>query len=216
MGEKERMKKRYARLAPKYDLLHHLQTARMDEVYRRRVAQSVDINPGDMVLDVATGTGRTALKALAEEPGAYIVGTDLTYEMLQEGKKNTSKYANFSSATADIENLPYKDDSFDVVLSTYGIGGIREKDKAFEEIVRVARPYAEISAIEMCSPPEDRQFKNLLHKNLTREWVNKLWKFQDTDLPGWFEKYDIEIKGNEYLDHLVFGSNRVVYGKIRK
>ena len=219
MRQKESIRKLYSRWAPIYELAHHLQTIWTDSKYRNIVANIVDIQPGERVLDVSTGTGLTGLAALAKQPGAYVVGIDFTPAMLypaQDNIKKNSAEGRFGIVTGDMENLPFANNSFDVIISTYGIGGIEDREKAFAEIVRVAKPDARIAAIEMISPPLEKGLKRMAHKYLVEPWIKRFWGFRDIELEKPFEKHGINIERTEYYDEFVLGSSKLAYAIVRK
>lgn len=90
---------------------------------------------GKKVLDLGAGTGRMIhhLRNL----GANVVAADLSEKML---KKLHKKYPDIETIVADIEGLPFKDESFDCVLASFVIVHLKYLDKAFEEVYRVLKP----------------------------------------------------------------------------
>jgi len=219
MGQKEGIRKLYSRWAPIYDIAHHLQTIWRDSKYRYIVANIVDIQPGERVLDVSTGTGLTGLAALVKQPDAYVVGIDITPAMVyqaQDNIKNNFAEGRFGILIGDMEKLPFLNNSFDVIISTLGIGGIEDREKAFAEIFRVAKPGARIAAIEMVSPPLEKRLKRMVHKYLVEPWIKRLWGFRDIELERLFEKLGIDIERTEYYDEFVLGSSKLAYAIVRK
>ncbi len=79
-----------------------------------------EIGPGDRVLDVATGTGRTAV--LARMTGAVVEGQDLSPVLIGEAEHFAlaSGFPDLTFSESDAENLPYPNDVFSVVISTFG------------------------------------------------------------------------------------------------
>lgn len=98
------------------------------------------VRAGERVLDVATGTGITAIAA--RERGAVVTGIDLTPELLAIAERS-SKAAGFEDIRyleGDAEALPFEDASFDVVLSTCGHMFAPDQPKVARELARVTRP----------------------------------------------------------------------------
>ena len=98
------------------------------------------IRPGENVLDLATGTGVTAIAA--RERGANVTGVDLTPELLAVAR-DRAKDAGFGDIDfreGDAEALPFTDASFDVVLSTCGHMFAPDQPKVATELARVTRP----------------------------------------------------------------------------
>jgi len=110
--------------------------------------------PNWKVLDVATGTGHTAL-ALAPHV-AWVTGTDITPEMLAEGTslRNSRGVTNVVYTIADVHDLPFPDGSFDLVTCRRAAHHFRAIDRAIAEMGRVLRPEGRL-VIDDRSVPED-------------------------------------------------------------
>ena len=103
------------------------------------LVDAVDIQPGQRVLDVAAGTGTSALPAARR--GAQVTATDLTPELLDVGRADAAKAGlDITWQTADAEALPYPDSGFDVVLSAIGVMFAPHHQQAADELVRVCQP----------------------------------------------------------------------------
>jgi ubiquinone/menaquinone biosynthesis C-methylase UbiE len=94
---------------------------------------------GDDVLDVATGTGNTALAAWAA--GAVVTGLDLAPELLDVARQRSAKAgADITWVPGDAEALPFPHASFDHVLSTFGVQFVPRHDVVAAELERAVRP----------------------------------------------------------------------------
>jgi ubiquinone/menaquinone biosynthesis C-methylase UbiE len=103
------------------------------------LVETIDVQRGQRVLDVAAGTGTSAIPAARR--GAVVTATDLTPELLEVGR--TAAEAEGLALTwevADAEALPYDDGAFDVVLSAIGVMFAPHHQQAADELVRVCRP----------------------------------------------------------------------------
>ena len=98
------------------------------------------IRPGDRVLDLATGTGITAIAA--RERGAEVTGVDLTPELLAvaRSKAKDACFEDIDFREGDAEQLPFADAAFDVVVSTCGHMFAPDQPKVAAELARVTRP----------------------------------------------------------------------------
>ena len=110
------------------------------------LVDAVDVQPGQQVLDVAAGTGTSALPAARR--GAHVTATDLTPELLEVGRAQAGAAGlPITWATADAEALPYDDATFDVVLSAIGVMFAPHHRQAADELVRVCRPGGTIGTL---------------------------------------------------------------------
>lgn len=103
------------------------------------IVDRLGIEAGERVLDVATGTGNGAL--VAAERGALASGLDLTPKLLAvAAERATAAGVEVDLTEGDAEALPYEDDSFDAVISMFGVMFAPDHRRAAGELVRVCRP----------------------------------------------------------------------------
>lgn len=117
--------------------------AEMAETLRPAVERLVDaagIEPGMRVLDAATGTGIAAIEAA--RCGADVTGVDFAEELIAVAREQATAagQAGIRFDVADIEDLPYDDGSFDVVISSFGSIFAPRHDAAAFQLCRVLRP----------------------------------------------------------------------------
>jgi SAM-dependent methyltransferase len=104
-----------------------------------RLVEACGIEPGMRVLDVAAGTGNASLPAAAA--GADVTASDLTPELLEAGRARAQEAGlSLEWVEADAENLPFDDQSFDVVMSSIGAMFAPRHQDVADELVRVCRP----------------------------------------------------------------------------
>lgn len=107
------------------------------------VVASVGIGEGDRVLDVATGTGNAALVAAAL--GGEVTGLDLTPKLIEVARQRAQEAElRVEFLEGDAENLPFDDDSFDRVVSVFGVMFAPDQQRAADELARVCRPGGKI------------------------------------------------------------------------
>jgi ubiquinone/menaquinone biosynthesis C-methylase UbiE len=110
------------------------------------LVDTLDVQRGQRVLDVAAGTGTSALPSARR--GAEVTATDLTPELLDVGRAAAdAEGLELTWQTADAEALPYSDGDFDVVLSSIGVMFAPHHQQAADELVRVCRPGGTIGVL---------------------------------------------------------------------
>ncbi len=101
------------------------------------------IKEGDHVLDLGSGAGNDCFvaRAIVGEKGK-VTGLDFTEQMINKARENCQKlkFENVEFVLGDIEDMPFEDNSFDVVISNCVLNLVPDKKKAFREIFRVLKP----------------------------------------------------------------------------
>lgn len=107
------------------------------------LCEAVDVHPGHKVLDVATGSGNTALAAARR--GGEVIGIDFVPALLERGQERAAaERLRITFQDGDAENIPFADTSFDMVLSTFGAMFASNQEKTARELLRVCRPGGKI------------------------------------------------------------------------
>ncbi len=111
-----------------------------------RLIRRVGVRPGEAVLDVACGTGNTAIPAA--QAGGQVTGLDLTPELLDVARRRAAEAgAHVTWLEGDAEDLPFDEASFDVVLSTFGCMFAPRHEVVVDELARVLRPGGRIGLV---------------------------------------------------------------------
>jgi SAM-dependent methyltransferase len=118
--------------------------ARHIEACAEALVERVGAGPGRDLLDVATGTGNVAIPAALA--GASVTGLDLTPELLEVARRRAGDAGvDVHFIEGDAEQLPFEDDSFDLLTSCFGVIFAPRQAHAAAELTRVARPGATIA-----------------------------------------------------------------------
>jgi ubiquinone/menaquinone biosynthesis C-methylase UbiE len=104
-----------------------------------RLCDTVDLRAGERVLDVATGSGNTAIAAARRL--CEVTGVDYVPGLLERGRSRAAaEGVPVEFKEGDAEALPAQDGSYDVVLSTFGVMFAPNQEQAARELLRVCRP----------------------------------------------------------------------------
>jgi SAM-dependent methyltransferase len=109
-----------------------------------QLAEAANINPGERVLDVAAGNGNATLAAARRF--ADVTSTDYVESLLEKGRTRTeAEGMEVTFRQADVEALPFADNQFDAVMSTFGCMFAPNQVATASEMARVARPGGRIA-----------------------------------------------------------------------
>jgi demethylmenaquinone methyltransferase/2-methoxy-6-polyprenyl-1,4-benzoquinol methylase len=144
-----RARELFAPLGPTYDRYARLLSLGQDPRWRRFLVSRLPVGPGDVVLDVATGTGAVALE-LVRQKGCRVVGLDQSPEMLAEARRRVPAGVELVEGRA--EELPFADRRFDGLTFTYLLRYVDDPAATLRELARVVRPGATIAMLEFAVP----------------------------------------------------------------
>lgn len=134
-------------VARRYDLTNDILSFGQDRRWRRDVVDAVGARAGELVLDLAAGTG-TSSQALAEG-GAQVVPTDFSLGMLRVGKEGRPA---LPFTAGDGTKLPFRDDTFDAVTISFGLRNIVDPAAGLAELRRVTKPGGRLVVCEFSHP----------------------------------------------------------------
>lgn len=145
-------------IAHRYDWLNHFLSAGRDRAWRQRAAQGLKRQDNPAVLDLCGGTGDFLLAFKANQPGIdtpHSVIADFSLQMLAKAPtKLNAVFAGHPPASigADALTLPFRDESFDVVLCGYGMRNLDNLDTGLREVKRVLKPGGQLCVLEFFRP----------------------------------------------------------------
>jgi len=109
------------------------------QIVGEQLAEAADVRAGERVLDVAAGNGNATLAAARRH--AEVTSTDYVATLLELGSaRAAAEGLKVRFLTADVEELPFADASFDVVLSTFGVMFAPQHERSAAQMLRVVRP----------------------------------------------------------------------------
>jgi ubiquinone/menaquinone biosynthesis C-methylase UbiE len=167
-----------------------------------RLQEVVDLarpKPGDLVLDVATGTGNTAF---ALSPYVRrVIGLDVTREMLEQARRLTAERGvkNVDWVLGDVAALPFQDETFDLYTVRAAPHHFTDIDSFLSEAFRVLKPDRDAAFID-CSPPEAA--RDVLHEVELRRDPSHVKALTLAEWSAHVERagFEIEVASRRELD----------------
>ena len=169
-SKKSQVEDMFDNIAPKYDLLNHVLSMKIDVLWRNKLVKWMNAEQPKNVLDVATGTGDLAI-AVQKGTQAEVTGLDLSQNMLNVGIDKIKKQQldnKIKMLKGDAENLPFEDNKFDAVCVAFGVRNFENLEKGLAELRRVVKPEKSIFILEfskvegLLGPAYMFYFKNIL------------------------------------------------------
>jgi demethylmenaquinone methyltransferase / 2-methoxy-6-polyprenyl-1,4-benzoquinol methylase len=142
-------------IAWRYDFLNHFLSFSIDRLWRKRAIRVIsESHKNPKILDVATGTADLAIAAMKLDPQG-ITGIDISAKMLEIGKMKVNRKG-FSGTIkliqADSENIPFRDNAFDVTMVAFGVRNFSDPLTGLKEMMRVLRNRGMIMVLEFSKP----------------------------------------------------------------
>lgn len=149
-------------VARRYDLTNDVLSLGQDRRWRKDVIDAVDPKSGELILDLAAGTG-TSSQPFADR-GATVVPCDFSIGMLRVGKLAKPR---LPFAAGDGTRLPFRDATFDAVTISFGLRNVVDPRAGLAEMRRVTKPGGRIVVCEF-SHPTNRFFRTVYMEYLMR------------------------------------------------
>ncbi|MCG6877323.1 MAG: class I SAM-dependent methyltransferase [Betaproteobacteria bacterium] len=142
----------FADVAPYYDRANYIASLGLWGWFLRKFMETVDIRPGERVLDVCAGTNAIGIALLKREPTLEVHAIDRSAKMQEVGRRNAEALGfRIHSVIDDVHTLPYPDNSFDVATLQFASRHLRIRQVA-SEIRRVLKPGGRFYHCDMLRP----------------------------------------------------------------
>jgi demethylmenaquinone methyltransferase/2-methoxy-6-polyprenyl-1,4-benzoquinol methylase len=136
-------------VARRYDITNTVLSMGHDRRWRRRTRQCLELEPGQLVLDLAAGTGVST--AELRRSGANAIACDFSLGMLRTGRANKRRRL-VPFVAGDALHLPFADAAFDAATISFGLRNVVDVPKALDELARVVRPGGRLVICEFSQP----------------------------------------------------------------
>jgi len=170
----------FGRIAGRYDLTNDIMSLGRHRSWKRLALELADIRDGQVVLDLAAGTGDFAIRAAESNARVAVVAADLTWEMLAAGRRRQDR-PSVRWVQCDATHLPFRDASLDRVLIGYGLRNFPDLAWCVGEIRRCLAPGGRLVSLDF--------------GRAEPEWLDRLYlRYLEisTTVAGWLLHRDVE------------------------
>ena len=142
----------FTRIAARYDLLNRLMTFGRDRAWRRETIRRLNLQPGERLLDLGTGTGSLAYEALHQIDELRVVACDFTPQMINIGRMRSEERQPLW-VIADAHFLPFTRGTFNAIVSGFLLRNVLNLDAALREQVRILHRNGRMASLDTTPPP---------------------------------------------------------------
>ncbi len=201
-ARKDRALELFEGLPPLYDELGATLSFFQDPRWRRAMVEAVDADPGERVLDVASGTALVA-RALVRRYGCRVVGLDQSEAMLARARSKLEADPALADrielVQGEAEALPFAEAEFDHLTFTYLLRYVDDPVATMRELARVVRPQGRVACLEFHPPA--RPFRGLwraytraglplLGRLVSRDW-QRVGKFLGPSIEDFYQRFPL-------------------------
>ncbi len=152
----DRVRQMFTSIAGSYDLNNRVHSFLLDQRWRKAAVKKAAVQAGDVVVDVACGTGDLA-EAFAASHASAVIGIDFTHAMLERARYRQHqlqdhRYSKLFYIEGDAMALPLDDACCDVVSIAFGLRNVQRPEAAIGEFARVLRPGGRLVILEFDRP----------------------------------------------------------------
>jgi demethylmenaquinone methyltransferase / 2-methoxy-6-polyprenyl-1,4-benzoquinol methylase len=146
-------------VAAKYDIMNDLMSLGIHRLWKRYTIDCSGVRSGHKVLDLAGGTGDLTAKfsRIVGDKG-HVILADINDAMLKVGRdklRDMGIVGNVDYVQANAEELPFPDNTFDIITIAFGLRNVTDKDKALASMYRVLKPGGRLLVLEFSKPSNE-------------------------------------------------------------
>jgi demethylmenaquinone methyltransferase/2-methoxy-6-polyprenyl-1,4-benzoquinol methylase len=145
----------FDRIAGRYDLLNRVISLRLDLRWRKKAIDAAVSDSTESILDLGTGTGDLAFTAARYLRTGRVIGLDFSSEMLRLARVKQAGAVNSERVCfvlGSVLSLPFKDGSFDAVITAFVLRNVSDLQLLFANAFRVLKPGGKLVSIDMFPP----------------------------------------------------------------
>ncbi len=146
---KKRISHVFATIASRYDLMNDLMSFGIHRLWKRNLVKKLSAPENAIIVDLAGGTGDVGAK-IYQAKGTPVIIVDASKQMIQAGKDKLDLPLDWLVATG--EDMPFADNSIDVITLSFGLRNMTDLDVVLKEINRCLKPGGQFLCLEFSTP----------------------------------------------------------------
>lgn len=199
--------RKYNWIAPIYDIFALLMVSKA----RKKALEMVNIQDGERVLEVAIGTGLNLVEIIKRNPNGWVEGIDISPKMLEKARQRLLKAGsrNFRLHLCDCRNLPFENNSFDVVISQYLLDILPVEDfiPTLNEFKRVLRDGGRLILVNMT---KGEKFINKIYEEIYKLKLPLIAGCRGVMAQPFLKKVGFQMFKREFVSQIGFPSEIVM------
>lgn len=199
--------RKYNWIAPIYDIFALLMVSKA----RKKALEMVNIQDGERVLEVAIGTGLNLVDIVKRNPNGWVEGIDISPKMLEKARQRLLKAGsrNFRLHLCDCRNLPFENNSFDVVVSQYLLDILPVEDfiPILNEFKRVLRDGGRLILVNMT---KGEKFINKIYEEIYKLKLPLIAGCRGVIAQPFLQRVGFQLFKREFVSQIGFPSEIVM------
>lgn len=152
MDKVSRVHKIFNAVSKDYDKMNNLISLNQHTIWRKKTMTEIFVKDGCKVLDVCCGTGDWTIQLASANSNAEITGLDFSENMLKVAENKVSEFDNIKLIQGNAMELPFDDNTFNILTIGFGLRNLPDFKKAVEEFYRVLAPGGQLVILETSIP----------------------------------------------------------------
>lgn len=135
-----------------YDQMNDIISFKQHDVWRKKTMSEIFLHDDDNVLDLCCGTGDWTIQLAESNPNVNVIGLDFSENMLKVAESKVKHLQNVELLQGDAMDLPFEDNSFDLITIGFGLRNLPDYKQALIEVARVLKPGGHFVILETSNP----------------------------------------------------------------